>query len=173
MFLGTTLDLSDVSTTAVLTLVSAQEYKAFAAFFSEHCKRRMTSRSNALGGSSGASLLEALHWDHPPLKQRVGEVSGFRTQHENLRGVLQTVLSDDDRSAVAEVMEMVVLSWAGVFFFMPRYGGPTQEEQDEYVQCGWGVTPNAASVGLSCTGGPVLQCAAACCALDSSLLAFF
>ena len=66
----------------------------------------MTSRSNALGGSSGASLLEALHWEHPPLKQRVGEVSGFRTQHENLRGVLQTVLSDDDRSAVAEVMEV-------------------------------------------------------------------
>ncbi|CAM9222420.1 unnamed protein product, partial [Laminaria digitata] len=82
-----------------------KEYKAFATFFSEHCKRRMTSRSNTLGGSSGASLLEALHWEHPPLKQRVGEVSGFRTQHENLRGVLQTVLSDDDRSAVAEVDE--------------------------------------------------------------------
>ena len=94
----------------------------------------MTSRSNALGGSSGASLLEALHWEHPPLKQRVGEVSGFRTQHENLRTVLQTVLSDDDRSAVAEVMEMVVLIWAGCVFFVPRHGEPTQED---HVRCGW------------------------------------
>lgn len=80
-----------------------QEYKAFAAFFSEHCKRRSTTRSNLLGGSTGASLLEGLHWEHPPLKHRLGEVSAFREQHENLRGVLQTVLSDDDRSAVAEV----------------------------------------------------------------------
>lgn len=120
MFLGPTLDAPDVRTTAGLILISAQEYKAFAAFFSEHCKRRMTSRSNALGGSSGASLLEALHWEHPPLKQRVGEVSGFRTQHENLRGVLQTVLSDDDRSAVAEVTEMAVVTWAFFFFFLCR-----------------------------------------------------
>ena len=94
----------------------------------------MTSRSNALGGSSGASLLEALHWEHPPLKQRVGEVSGFRTQHENLRTVLQTELSDDDRSAVPEVMEMVVLIWAGCVFFVPRHGEPTQED---HVRCGW------------------------------------
>lgn len=48
-------------------------------------------------------MLEALHWEHPPLKQRLGEVAAFRQQHEGLRGVLQTVLNDDDRSAVAEV----------------------------------------------------------------------
>ncbi|CAN0038899.1 unnamed protein product, partial [Sphacelaria rigidula] len=62
-----------------------KEYKAFATFFSEHCKRRSTSRSQTGGASLGASLLEAQHWEHPPLKQRLGEVSNFRQQHENLR----------------------------------------------------------------------------------------
>lgn len=79
------------------------------AFFAEHCKRRSTARSGVLGSSSGASLLEALRWEHPPLKQRLGEVSGFRKQHENLRGVLQTVLSDDDRSAVSEVSRFCLM----------------------------------------------------------------
>lgn len=72
-------------------------------FFADHCKRHSTTRSGVMGSTSGATLLEALHWEHPPLKQRLGEVSAFRKQHENLRGVLQTVLSDDDRSAVSEV----------------------------------------------------------------------
>lgn len=92
---------------------SNQEYKAFAVFFADHCKRRSSTRSGVIGGTSGAALLEALHWEHPPLKQRLGEVSGFRKQHENLRGVLQTVLSDDDdRSAVSEVGR-VKWDWMG------------------------------------------------------------
>lgn len=80
-------------------------------FFTDHCKKRSNTRSQAPGASSpGASLLEGLHWEHPPLKQRLTEVSGFRQQHENLRGVLQTVLSDDDRSAVVEVSAEVRVS---------------------------------------------------------------
>lgn len=81
-----------------------QEYRGFVAFFMDHCKKRSNTRSQAPGGSSlGASLLEGLRWEHPPLKQRLAEVSAFRQQHENLRSVLQAVLSDDDRTAVAEV----------------------------------------------------------------------
>lgn len=95
-----------------------QEYKLFAVFFADHCKRRSTTRSGTLGGTSGAALLEALHWEHPPLKQRLGEVFAFRKQHENLRGVLQTVLSDDDRSAVSEVG---LILCCGCSCFMSRY----------------------------------------------------
>lgn len=81
-----------------------QEYKGFVAFFMDHCKKRSNTRLQAPGGSSlGVSLLEGLRWEHPPLKQRLAEVSAFRQQHENLRSVLQAVLSDDDRTAVAEV----------------------------------------------------------------------
>lgn len=171
MFLGPTLDASDSRTTAGLILVSAQEYKAFATFFSEHCKRRMTSRSNALGGSSGASLLEALHWEHPPLKQRVGEVSGFRTQHENLRGVLQTVLSDDDRSAVAEVTEMVVLIWAECFFLCRD----TAVRRRRTTYCAVGACFRMLPLSM-CDASAVLlrHCVAACiCALDPRLFASF
>lgn len=87
----------------MLAVLVFQEYKVFATFFTEHCKRRGTTRSQPAGASLGASLLKALHWEHPTLKQRLGEVSKFRQQHENLRSVLQTVLSDGDRSAVVEV----------------------------------------------------------------------
>lgn len=81
-----------------------QNYKDFAAFFSEFCKRHSSTHSNISGGNVSSSLLDALHWEHPPLKQRMAEVFAFRKQHEDLKGVLQTVLGDDDRSAVAEVM---------------------------------------------------------------------
>ena len=77
-------------------------------FFSEHCKRHSSTQSKVPAVNSGNSLLQSLHWEHPPLKQRVEEVFAFRKQHENLRGVLQAVLRDDDRSAVAEVMSHLI-----------------------------------------------------------------